>query len=41
MSDDDLTALLIATPAHLPDGDAFGAKLSGTRRASFALRCHC
>ena len=32
MSDDDLTATLIATLVHLPGGDAFAAKLTDHRR---------
>jgi glutamyl-tRNA synthetase len=33
MSDSELTALLIAALPHLPDGDAFAAKLTDARRA--------
>jgi glutamyl-tRNA synthetase len=32
MSDDDLTAMLVATLPHLPQGEAFAAKLNDTRR---------
>ncbi len=32
MNDDDLTALLVASLPHLPEGDAFGAKLTDARR---------